>query len=105
MDKELIKRGYKRFNPSDFDDWATDLFQKRIDDENGKKYFINIYKSKPIQSINYPIKYSGRMQFNKSPFTFDVNIFHVEKDNIDIFEQQVEDIWFRMGMQYYERDR
>lgn len=39
----LIKNGYKKYKPSPIDnECITDLYQKRFDDDIGKKYFITI---------------------------------------------------------------
>ena len=41
----ILSKGYHRGNPSQFDDKSVICrYQKRFDDENGKKYFIDILK-------------------------------------------------------------
>lgn len=44
-DEYLLERGYKRYSPTLYDsDYIEDKFQKRFDDNIGKKYFINVIK-------------------------------------------------------------
>ena len=44
-DKELLKNGYKEFKPGPMDNPSViDCFQKRFDDETGKRYFITVKK-------------------------------------------------------------
>lgn len=43
--KLLVERGYKEYPPGPIDSPSTILnFQKRFDDETGKKYFIDVHK-------------------------------------------------------------
>lgn len=44
-DEYLLKHGYKEYPPTPFDrDSIVKRFQKRFDDNNGKKYFIDVVK-------------------------------------------------------------
>ena len=44
-DEYIIEKGYKEFEPSPLkNNSISKCFQKRFDDENGKKYFITINK-------------------------------------------------------------
>lgn len=44
-DRYLLERGYKEYNPTRFDNNSiVARFQKRFDDDFGKKYFINVAK-------------------------------------------------------------
>lgn len=44
-DKYLLMRGYKEYSPTQFDNESiVARFQKRFDDDFGKKYFINAVK-------------------------------------------------------------
>ena len=45
MDEKLLERGYKQYNPTLFDNESVVArFQKRFDDDFGKKYFIDVLK-------------------------------------------------------------
>ena len=44
-DEYLIERGYKKYEPTRFDNESVVArFQKRFDDDFGKKYFIDVLK-------------------------------------------------------------
>ena len=44
-DKEILENGYHEYKPTCFhNDGITKCFQKRFDDDIGKKYFIDINK-------------------------------------------------------------
>ena len=44
-DEYLVKRGYKKYEPTPFDNESVVArFQKRFDDDFGKKYFIDVLK-------------------------------------------------------------
>ena len=44
-DQDILARGYKEFKPTPFhNSGIVKCFQKRFDDDNGKKYFIDIHK-------------------------------------------------------------
>ncbi len=45
-DEYLIERGYKKYPPvtAFYDKYIVAMFQKRFDDNFGKKYFINVLK-------------------------------------------------------------
>ena len=44
-DEYLVEHGYVKYNPTFFDNESVVArFQKRFDDDFGKKYFINVLK-------------------------------------------------------------
>ena len=44
-DEYLLERGYKQYKPTQFDNESVVArFQKRFDDDFGKKYFIDVLK-------------------------------------------------------------
>ena len=44
-DEKLLERGYKQYSPTPFDNSSiVARFQKRFDDDFGKKYFIDALK-------------------------------------------------------------
>ena len=80
-DREYIKfledRGYKRYSPSVIDgEGVTDCFQKRFDDEKGKKYFINVKRwdfsrFSSFQSVPDPISYPADGFYGRKALTED----------------------------------
>lgn len=46
---ELLEKGYKEYDVDiEFNPTVHRMFQKRFDDETGKKYFITVYTFKPF---------------------------------------------------------
>lgn len=111
--EEWIDNGYKRHDISydrrEYNKLADFLFQKRFDDDNGKKYFITVYcydrKKYPYehQKILPEIGYMATAQFvlgDDSPF------FNIEMNNVsDIkeVEEYFDMFWETFKRPYYER--
>lgn len=109
-DEILLERGYKQYNLIQlFDsDSAVARFQKRFDDKNGKKYFIDA-----VKYSHYYIPQDRRGDWWK-PFDYEFKVqltinekainFEFFSDwEIDEVEEYVEKIWQQMGHNYYER--
>ena len=53
-DEYLIEQGYKKYEPTRFDNESVVArFQKRFDDDFGKKYFIDVLKWSNDYGIEY----------------------------------------------------
>ena len=106
-DKELIERGYKEYPLTCFhSDGIEKAFQKRFDDEAGKKYFIDVNKWAPMTHPHtgeiYGPAYEYEVQLYEKGTHNAVNItFHSTWD-LDAVESTVEMI-FRNCMEHYER--
>lgn len=102
MNKEdFIKAGYTRWNPSPYELLATDLFQKCITDEKGKRYFINVtrWDFSPYEQ-NY-VRYDASVQFEtKSGLT--VNMDCLDGWAIEEMEKYYADLWDLGWFDYYE---
>ena len=107
-DKELLNRGYHRYDPTPFDrEGIVDRFQKRYDDEKGKKYFIEVIKWMPMY---HP--YTGELM-NEDPYEYECYLYRKETHdpirmlfyggwNLDMVEDHLEQM-FNTGMyDYYE---
>lgn len=109
-DKYLLEHGYKQYNPTPFDDETVAArFQKRFDDDFGKKYFIDVLK----WSHDY-VPVNRRDKWWK-PFTYcyetQVSMFEEEKSlNLEFFsdwtleevEKYIEEMFEKMKLNYYE---
>lgn len=109
-DEYLLERGYTKYNPTPFDnDSVVARFQKRFDDEFGKKYFIDVLK----WSQEY-VPVERRDKWWK-PFTYhyetQITMFEDQKPlNFEFFsdwtleevEQFMEDLFEKMQPNYYE---
>ena len=106
-DQVLIENGYKRHKPDIFHEGASDLYQKRIDDSNGKKYFINIYKYNFKDIPNHPFPNKIYWQSEVQLFLVNDKVCNIEYfgnlEDINDIENFFNDIWYRMGIfKYYE---
>ena len=106
-DMLLEHKGYHEFSPSRFDSDGIDTkFQKRFDDENGKKYFITVDKwrewTHPHTGETFPPAYEFNTQFT-APDDFPINVQCFAGCTIEQAEEMMEKIWQNCGMEYYER--
>jgi hypothetical protein len=109
-DKYFIEHGYKQYSPTKFDsDLIVTIFQKRFDDDFGKKYFIDVLKWS-----HYYIPESHR-DGRWKPFSYSYEIyttmFEGEKGldlkfssewTLEEVEKFMEDFFDKMKSNYYE---
>lgn len=103
LQQELLSRGYKKYTSESY---RTDtLFQKRVEDELGILYFIDVWYyprtvfhngNETEDTIEVTVQYRDQ---NGYPI-MDVNLF--EKD-IDKAEVLLAQIWCDMSLGYYEK--
>lgn len=67
IEKHFAEKGYKKYNPTPFDNEGIEArFQKRFDDEKGKRYFIDIVKwsgfTHPHTGKKFPPSYEYETQ-------------------------------------------
>lgn len=99
-DNDIIKRGYDEYKPSPFhSSGIVKCFQKRFDDDNGKRYFIDVHKW-DIPSFTNSYEYSIQL-YNKDTHDAIDLLFHStwEIDKVEEFVKKL----FETGMfDYYE---
>lgn len=103
---QLVAKGYKKWvSESNRIFKMTDtLYQKQIDDDKGKKYFINIwyYPAQRYGHTDLPESIQAEVQFTGDGVTdehMDVTLF--VKD-IDKIEEVFENMWVKLGLGYYD---
>ena len=107
-DNMLLSNGYKQFNPPEIIyPYAETGFQKRFDDEVGKKYFITVIKYEkfehPHTKETIPQSYEFEIQFSDKKTECMVNVLMFAGwDNIESVEQRAEDFWNMGCWNYYE---
>lgn len=109
-DQYLIDRGYVEYPPSAIDsNIVVAMFQKRFDDQYGKKYFINVKKnSQDFIPLNQrgswwkPFSYTYEVQISmgENDKTIDMEFF--SNWTIDEVEQFMEKLFATMQPNYYE---
>ncbi len=109
-DEYLIKRGYKRYPPTPFDnEHVVARFQKRFDDDFGKKYFIDILR----WSRDYiPISHrNDDWELYGYEYEVHISMYEEERDlkftffnnwSLECVEKFMEDFFKKMTPNYYE---
>lgn len=98
----LENSGYKRHK--DYLKHAYCLYQKRIEDEKGIKYFINYYL---YHDEKENITFEVDLQFELEDCVMNIDLFNFEIEKFiypvaEAIESKVEDIWQKLGAKYYE---
>ena len=110
-DKYLIERGYEQYPPisSFYSDYIVAMFQKRFDDDFGKKYFINVLK----WSHDYipenrrdewwqPYSYEYEIQITMSNDDNGIDLKFHSSWTLEEVEYFMEDYFKKMKPNYYE---
>lgn len=109
-DEYVLERGYKKYDPTGFDNDSVVLrFQKRFDDKYGKKYFIDILKwSYDFIPVNHRDEYWKPFGYTFEIYTtmFDeekcLNMEFYSNWTLEEIEQFAEDFFEKMKPNYYE---
>lgn len=102
IEKILENSGYKRYE----DIWrhAYCLYQKRISDEKGIKYFINYYLYRDEKEN---ITFEVDLQFELDDCVINMDLFNFKYKELTNFtveaiEAKIEGIWKKLNAKYYE---
>ena len=102
-EQALLARGYRKFEAASVTmPYADYFYQKRIVDEAGTKYFIEV--------VHYPLKAEHRLPESwQCGMTVSGTGYHYEfkqhwATDIERCEQRCEVFFQTMGCEYYERD-
>lgn len=106
----ILSKGYHKEKPSQFDDKVVICrYQKRFDDENGKKYFIDILKydlSRVPEKMQTELKdidaYEFEMQVTIGEGNKVINMRYFCDWTLDDVEKFAEDFFDKMKINYYE---
>ena len=106
-DRELIKKGYYEYKPTPFHDNSVEkAFQRRVKDEKGTKYFIDIEKYKPIihpstgEELGGGYEFTSQLRYKKNDCPLNLRMF--AECTVEQFEEFMENL-FNTGMfMYYE---
>ena len=101
-DKEILDNGYREYKPTRFhSEGITKCFQKRFDDECGKKYFIDIHKWDWYSGDYHHLSYEFFAQLNQNDKPIDITLFNGWE--IEDAEKWIEKVWNDTNCDYYER--
>ena len=109
-DEYILEKGYQRYSPIPYDDEnIVARFQKRFDDEYGKKYFINVLKWSnnfiPLERRDrwwksYSYEYEVQISMYDEQNAIDLH-FYSDWD-LDQVEKFMADFFEKMCVNYYE---
>lgn len=103
---ELLANGFRRHGPGL--SRADDLFQLRISDKNGTRYFVEVYHWLPSQFG--PENFEAEVHFNDG-CTFHpaaclrVHAYSVKEWSVENLMKWASELWDRLTPNYYERER
>ena len=107
VDQDFLSAGFHEFSPSRFEhDGVETCFQKRYDDDHGKKYFITVNKWRawehPYTHEIFPSDYEYHIQMYKKDDHGAIDIlFHSSWNLVDV-ENYMEKLWDTGLFDYYE---
>ncbi len=100
-DKILKSNGYKKYRDLLYN--AKCLFQKKIVDEHGIKYFISFYKY-DYNPYKNQTEYEIRVYNQAEKYRFECLWYAITYEmTVKEIEEEIEDVWKKMGSHYYER--
>ena len=74
------------------------FFQKKVKDDKGIKYFIDVYEYEISDEYNYEFK----LVTQKDKFWVRTTIYSIENMTIEEIEKEIEDIWKKCKFNYYQ---
>lgn len=108
--QDWLDAGYRRYDSRNVK-YADFLLQKRFDDTEGKKYYIDVwaydnrqfefYRNNPALS---PWSYQPEVQFQRQEeMTLNITFLMNKDSTIFDIEKEVEAMWVFLGKPHYEK--
>lgn len=108
-EEKFIAAGYKRWNQNCLNN-CDYLLQKKVTNDDGVKYFINIYvyvwEDKPWyrEGIDKEIAFQPEVQFDGAMYdTMNITLLVDDETDVEEIEDTFENLWESVGKPYYER--
>lgn len=99
MKEKLLKEGYRRFNQPDEE---PTLYQKKVSDKKGIKYFINCYHYVFPKGSAISEGWEFKLQTDTNFGTVNTTLFNIKEITIIQMEVFMECTWVNYGAKYYE---
>lgn len=95
-EKTLLENGYKKLQ--DLVESSDCMYQKRIIDKKGTKYYINFYK--------YDQEYEVRIDSEMDIYSLETILYGFDSrtTSLEKIEKDVENIWKNLKCKYYEEE-
>ena len=107
-DETLLMSGYKEFKkPEWVNEFVDKFYQKKITDEKGIRYFIDVYTYYDEESglTDYEFRLNAEALANDKPCFCNVNLFGFDYEvTITDAETKIEVLWNAIGGIYYEKN-
>lgn len=100
---QLTTAGYRKYPPTGRQ-YATAMYQKRFDDAEGKKYFIQFYEYAAIGYLDPNVRhhYGGDAQF-KDRYGNTFNVECLTNESIEQVEDFFESVWSLLKLEHCEK--
>lgn len=98
-EKVLLNSGYKEFEVPVLMPYAHRFFRKKIKDEKGIKYFIDVYE----YEIQDSLLYEYELHLQKRNFWITTTLHGIDGMTIEEIEKEIENMWASCKFNYYER--
>lgn len=104
-DMELVKAGFKMYNPSSVDRYDT-LYQYRVRDEIGTRYFVNVYRW-DMRKYGHGVIWDADLVSNDGAEwwgnTIRIKTACSDKTPAELLAW-ADQMWSRLQLTYYEKD-
>lgn len=109
--KDLLEAGYKRIDAKGKNflkgNYCNALWQKRVEDNHGTRYFVNFYEfdHSNLQVAPSDVGYDCEVQFNRGvndEQTLTSNVSLAKDATVADYEAFVEELFVTMGFNHYE---
>jgi len=103
IEKSLLEAGYKKHVSSTYEAFkCTDtLYQKRITDSNGTKYFVNAWYYAAQPYANEGVQFEVQFYNRNDEVEMDVSLF---TNDVNVAESKFDLIWLNMNLGYAEKE-
>ena len=101
MKEKLLKQGYSKWKQPDNE---PTLYQKKIVDKKGIKYFINCYHYISLKHPSIRESWEFRFQTESDFGTVNTILFNTENITVNQIESFMENTWINFGAKYYESE-
>lgn len=101
-EEQLIAVGYKKYPAGVFRQYCDFLYQRRITDEDGTRYFNAFwhYPGTSHHGLDIPAAWLFEVTLNEPHCTIEIH----RPSELFFCERKAEGFWFMMGAVYYERN-
>lgn len=100
----LIENGYKKHEVPYLNEYAKEFYQKKIKDEKGTKYFIDvyIYEYEPFLTNNVHFEFILTTTKEDS-YALKIQVYAISDTmRLEDIENKLEEMWVNGNFDYYE---